>query len=269
MKRSLVAVMLTGVLAACAAPGGAPGPGGSDHSVPDAGSANADKRAAIRLELAKDYFQRGEYEVALSDVQRSLDLAPQYEPAYVVRGLIRMAQGRGSDAEADLRHALSLRPDDADAMHNLGVLLCGRGDFAGSATQFQRALAVPGYANAARTDLALGMCQLRAGDLASADRALRAGFALAPGDPALATNLALVLYREGRYTDAAFYVGRVNAGPQARPESLWVGMLVARASGDSSTLSQLTQTLVARFPDSPQAIAAQQGRFDDPALLPR
>lgn len=265
MSRTLAAALSACLLAACAGPGGA----GGDNSVPDAGSASADKRAAIRLELAKDYYQRGDFDVALSDVNESLSLAPRYEPAYVVRGLIHLAQRRADLAEADLRRAIELKSDDADAMHDLGVLLCGRGDYAGAYAQFGAALAVPGYVNAPRTDLAYGMCQIRGGDLPGADRTLHAGFAIAPADPAMATNLALVLFREGRFSDAAFYISRVNSSPGVRPESIWIGLLVARAAGDAVTMSTLTDALVQRFPDSAQAIAAQQGRFDDPSLLPR
>lgn len=242
---------------------------GSTSATPSTGSAEADKNAQIRLELAEGYYQRGQAEVALSEVGKALDQAPDYVPAYTMQALIQMSLGQNPQAEQSFRKALSIAPNNADALHNYGWFLCTNRRYAESFTMFQRALAVPGYRYPERTDLAYGVCQYRDGDLAGAEKTLRAGFALDPANPALSTNLALVLYRQNKFKDALFYIQRVNSGKYASAQSLWVGILIARRSGDALDASTWTTQLEQRFPDSREAIAVQQGRFDDPSLLPR
>ncbi len=242
---------------------------GSASSTPSTGSAEADKNAQIRLELAEGYYQRGQAEVALSEVAKALDQAPDYVPAYTMQALIQMSLGQNPQAEQSFRKALSIAPSNADALHNYGWFLCANRRYPESFAMFRRALAVPGYRYPERTDLAYGVCQYRDGDLAGAEKTLRAGFALDPANPALSTNLALVLYRQNRFKDALFYIQRVNSGQYASAQSLWVGILIARRAGDTLDTNTWTTQLEQRFPDSREAIAVQQGRFDDPSLLPR
>ncbi|WP_231480489.1 type IV pilus biogenesis/stability protein PilW [Thiomonas sp. FB-Cd] len=242
---------------------------GASAQTPNSGNEQADKNAQIRLELAEGYYQRGQTEVALSEVGKALEQAPDYVPAYTMRALIEMSLGRNAQAEASFRKALAIQPNNADALHNYGWFLCTDKRYAESFAMFKRALAVPGYRYPQRTDLAYGVCQYRDGDIAGAERTLRAGFALDPANPALSTNLSLVLYRQNKLKDALFYIRRVNSGQYANAQSLWLGILIARAAADTLEATTWTNQLVQRFPDSREAIASQQGRFDDSSLLPR
>ncbi|MHB0922137.1 MAG: type IV pilus biogenesis/stability protein PilW [Thiomonas delicata] len=241
---------------------------GAGSSVPGTGSAQADKNAQVRLELAEGYYQRGQAEVALAEVGKALAQAPNYVPAYTMQALIQMSLGDNTQAEQSFHKALSIAPNNADALHNYGWFLCIHKRYAESFTMFRRALRAPGYRYPERTDLAYGVCQYRDGDLVGAEKTLRAGFALDAANPALSTNLALVLYRQNKLKDALFYISRVNAGQYASAQTLWLGILIARQLGDTLTASNWTTRLEQRFPDSREAIAAQQGHFDDPSILP-
>ncbi|MXX79688.1 MAG: tetratricopeptide repeat protein [Chloroflexi bacterium] len=62
-------------------------------------------------------------EEAANDYERAIELAPDDPDIYVNRGLLRLF-GRDFDtAEGDFRHALRLRPDDGAAHTNLGLTL--------------------------------------------------------------------------------------------------------------------------------------------------
>ena len=268
-----IAVLATAValaaLGGCAATrGGASGSGNYAGSAPGTQPTQADKSARIRLELAEGYYQRGQPDVALGEVTQALQEDPGYVPAYTMQALIHMSLGQNQQAESSFRQALSLAPDNPDTLHNYGWFLCSLKRYPESFQMFRKALAVPGYRNAQRTDLAYGVCQYRAGDLPGAEKTLRDGFALDPASPALATNLAMVQYLQHEYSKAMFYIRRVNSGSGATAQTLWLGVLIARKSGDAVSANQWSQQLVQRFPDSAEAIAAQQGHYDDSALLP-
>ncbi len=257
------AALLALLLGACATPSGS----GTTRSAASSGDSARARNARVHLELAEGYYQRGQGEVALGEVDKALQLSPDYVAAYNMKGLIEMGLGHERRADADFRQALSLAPDNGDTLHNYGWFLCSQGRYAESFTQFARALKVHGYRSAERTDLAYGVCQLRAGDVTGAEHTLRRGFALDPANPAMATNLALALHRQHRDRDALFYIARVNDAATANAQSLWLGVLIARRLGDAQRQAAWTAQLTQRFPNSQEAIAVQQGHFDDPGLL--
>lgn len=225
------------------------------------------KRVQLRLELAEGYYQRGQFTVALEEVNKALAEKSDFVPAYTMRALIYTALNDSAKAEANYREALRLSPDNPDALHNYGWFLCQQRRYPDSFVQFNKALAIQNYRYPVRTYLALGVCQYRAGDLVASEGTLKKGFALDPGNPALSTNLAVVLDRIGKPKEALFYIARVNSGQYASAQSLWVGILIARKAGNAMDAALWTNQLVQRFPDSREAIAAQQGKFDDSALL--
>ena len=253
------------LLGGCAAPNS-----GANYASGAAGStpSKSDKSARIRLELAEGYYQRGQPEVALGEVNRALQEDPGYVPAYTMQALIHMSLGQNDQAEASFRKALSLAPDNPDTLHNYGWFLCSLKRYDESFGMFRKALAVQGYRNVVRTDLAYGVCQYRAGDLPGAEKTLHAGFALDPASPAIATNLAMVQYLRHEYSQALFYIARVNSGGSASAQTLWLGVLVARKAGNVPQANSWSQELVQKYPDSTEAIAAQQGHYDDSMLLP-
>jgi len=261
-----LALFAAGLLAGCATQGQRAAQTGSGEALSAADSSTL-KRVQLRLELAEGYYQRGQFTVALDEVNKALAEKSDFVPAYTMRALIFSALNDSAKAEANYKEALRLSPDNADALHNYGWFLCQQRRYAESFALFDKALALPNYRYPVRTYLALGVCQYRAGDWAVAEQTLKKGFALDPANPALSTNLAVVLNRLGKPQDALFYIARVNSGPYASAQSLWVGILIARKAGNAIDAAQWTNQLEQRFPDSREAIAAQQGRFDDSTLL--
>ncbi|WP_079419435.1 type IV pilus biogenesis/stability protein PilW [Thiomonas intermedia] len=225
------------------------------------------KRVQLRLELAEGYYQRGQFQVALEEVNKALADKSDYVPAYTMRALIYTALNDSAKADANYREALRLAPDNPDALHNYGWFLCQQRRYPDSFAQFNKALSIQNYRYPVRSYLALGVCQYRAGDWAASEGTLKKGFALDPGNPALSTNLAVVLDRMGKAKEALFYIARVNSGTYASAQSLWVGILIARKAGNAADVALWTNQIEQRFPDSREAIAAQQGRFDDSTLL--
>src|SRR5262249_33520483 len=68
--------------------------------------ADARKRAAIRLQLAATYYQKGQFNIAYEEVQRALQLDSSYADAYGLLGLINMDMGKQSEAEGNFQRAL-------------------------------------------------------------------------------------------------------------------------------------------------------------------
>jgi type IV pilus assembly protein PilF len=223
----------------------------------------ARKRARIRIELAAGYFGEGQNTVALDEIKLALQADPTYAPAYVLRGLVYMGMNNDPLAEESFQRAMQLNPRDPDALHNYGWYACQRGRYAQSTDLFQRALTSPVYGGQARTLLAMGICQIRAGQLVEAEASLARSYELDPANPIVAYNLASLQFRRGEDSKAQFTIRRLNNSDLANAETLWLGIKVERRLRNREAMAQLAQQLGRRYPDSAQWERFQRGEFDE------
>jgi type IV pilus assembly protein PilF len=222
------------------------------------------KRARIRTELAAAYFGQAQYGTALDEVKRALAVDPNHVSALSLRGLIYANMGEYELAEESFRAALGVNPADADTLHNYGWFLCQQRRFVPARQQFEAAMAVPQYRDSARTLLAAGICEARAGELQTAQIILQRSFDQDPGNPATVFNLADVLKRRGDLERAFLYLQRLNQTPElVRPETLWLAIRIQHRRNLTASVEELGALLRARFPKSREAAAYDQGQFDE------
>jgi len=74
------------------------------------------------------YYRRGDlnyklelYEESIADFSKSIELQPQYEWAYLDRGMALADKGKVIEAERDFLKALELKPNWGDAFYCLGI----------------------------------------------------------------------------------------------------------------------------------------------------
>jgi len=222
------------------------------------------RRAEVRLELAALYFSRGQAETALEELRQAMSLRPDWAEALGMQGLIQASRGDIVGAEASFKRALSISPADGDVLHNYGWFLCQQRRWAEADAQFERAVASPRYRDAGRSLLAQGVCQARDQRWADAERSLARSYELDPANPATAFNLAEVLLRRGELERARFYARRVNQqSEQVSAQSLWLAARIERRLGNADGVQDFARQLRDRFPQSPEALQLERGRFDD------
>jgi len=225
-------MVLMSALAGCATPELSAGRLGD--AVTESDRSGAMRRADLRLALARAYLEQGQPLVALDEVKQALALDPKSTDGWSLRGVAYSRLGDAARAEASFERVLVLAPTDADASHNLGWLLCQSTTLdaqrlARAQALLRQALAQPGYGQAARTWLALAMCQDRAGQTDQALQSL--------AQPAL------------RSADS--------------PQTLWQAAKLARKLDNGPLVRQLGGQLRERFGRSPQAAAFDRGAWDD------
>lgn len=262
---ALVLVAMAALLAGCAATGGA---GSATTATPDritaSDESDATKRARVRLELASAYFGRGMMTTALDEVKLAIAADPNVSAAFNLRGLIYASLGDEKLAEESFRRALQLDARDADAMQNYGWYMCQRQRYDEAEAMFDRALAVPQYRDAQRTLISKGVCQARKGDWAQAEQTLMRAYEMNPGSPVAAVNLSEVLYHNGGYERARFYMRRVNDMPEvSNAGTLWLALRIERRLGNDEAVRDLSYRLRSRFPESRETAALNEGRFND------
>jgi type IV pilus assembly protein PilF len=265
--KALAVLLCLGGLAACTTTtttvsGSPSGPSRDSASAPE--PADPARRAAVRLELASLYFSRNQPDTALEEVNRAIAAKPDAAEAHGLRGLILSSMGQTQAAEQAMRRSLQLAPDNGGVLHNFGWFLCQQRRFDEADAQFAAALALPQYRDTVRTLLAQGVCLARAGRWADAERALARSYELDPANPTTAFNLAEVLLRRGELERSRFYVQRINAVPeQVSAQSLWLAIRIERRLGNVAQLEQLGRQLRDRFPQAPETLQFERGRFDE------
>jgi type IV pilus assembly protein PilF len=230
-------------LASCAAPTAAEKAAAQPDIVTQSDEPQDRARARIRLELAVGYFEQGKTTIALDELKKALSVDPNFAEAYTLRGLVYMRLNDASLAESSFRRALALKPGDANTLHNLAWLMCQQDRHTESMTK--------------------GLCQIRAKRPADAEVSLMQSFQLDAGNPITEYNLGLLLFRRGDLTRAQFYVRRLNNSEWANAESLWLGIKIERKLGNMDAVEQLAVPLRKRFAQSPETALYDRGAFDE------
>jgi Flp pilus assembly protein TadD len=122
---------------------------------------------------------------------------------FFARGAAREHLGRWPEAEADLRHALDLQPEQPDVMNYLGYSWVDRGEHLQEAMQMIRRAVELRPDSGAIVD-SLGWAYFRMGDYDQAIEHLERAVALMPADATLNDHLGDAYWRAGRRIEARF-----------------------------------------------------------------
>jgi type IV pilus assembly protein PilF len=221
------------------------------------------RRARIRVELALGYFEQGKTSIALDEIKQAIAADPTFVDAYSLRGLVYMRLNDFGFAEDSFRKALSLEPKNANILHNLGWLKCQQALYPQALKYFAQALSDPLYGERAKTLMAQGLCQARAGMRQEAEASLLKSYEYDAGNPVTGYNLANLLYQKADHVRAQFYIRRLNNSELANAESLWLGIKVEKRLGNTEAMTQLATQLEKRFPQSREAASYHRGAFDE------
>lgn len=252
------------VLSGCASPQGIGASAVSRSDVlTESDEPDVRRRARLRLELAAGYFEQGQTNVALDEIKQSLVTDPTFVDAHNLRGLVYLRLNNIPLAEDSFRRALALNPRDADVAHNYGWLLCQQARYDESFKMFAQAAGNPTYLGKAKTMMTQGVCQVRAGQKAEAEKSLMQAYELDAGNPVTGYNLASLLYERNELTRAQFYIRRLNNSDLANAETLWLGIKTERKMNNRETALQLGEQLKKRFAQSDQAALYDRGAFNE------
>ncbi len=217
--------------------------------------------AAVHTELGAGYYSRGQYAVALQELKEALKADPAYAQAYNMLGLVYMTLRENVKAEENFERALRISPKDSDINNNYGWFLCQTRRESQSIEHFQVALANPLYATPEKAYLNAGICSERMHDDRHAEiyygEALQAQPRLAQAN----LGLAGIYYRDGKYRLARRFLSNYMKMADTTAESLWLGVRIEHALGDSDVEADYAKQLKDRFPDSKEAQDLMNGKF--------
>jgi type IV pilus assembly protein PilF len=220
---------------------------------------DARRRAEIHTSLASQYYQRGNFVVALEETRKATKEDASYYPALNMRALIFMELREDAQARQAFEQALALAPRDPDVMNNFGWFLCLRGDSARGMELFNRVMTDPMYTSPEKALLNAGLCSRIAGRNVEAEDYLRRAVVFKPDLAGALYSLAEILYEKGSYKEAENYLVRYMRLGEPTLSALVLGVKLARAQGEKEAADSMMQQLRRRFPDAPQTRELESG----------
>ena len=220
------------------------------------------QRAQIRTDLAAGYYQRGQMDIALKELEEARRLDATYPRIYNIYGLVYTMMGETQKAEDNFRRAVSLAPNDSEIRENWGAFLCATGRAREAIPEFEQAIHNPLYKTPEIALINAGKCSVQLGERAAADTYFRQALTVSPNNPIAAYNLALLSYRESHLDEARAWMRPVMQQQTPPPEALYLGMCIERKQGDRQAELSYTSQLRNRYPDSAEAKALASGACD-------
>jgi len=116
-----------------------------------AAETNQSDAAQLLLSRGDELMGRREYDEAIAQYTKAIELRPDFAEAYNNRGYAVYSKYDGSDPLADLNRAIELRPNFAHAYNTRGCIYMARGQADLAIADFGRAIALqPDYQRAFR-----------------------------------------------------------------------------------------------------------------------
>lgn len=230
---------------------------------PEQTAARAEKSARIHTELAGEYFNRGQYKVALEEVDEALKSNANYAPAYGMLGLIYMALEEDDKARSNFERALKNEPGNPEIHNNYGWFLCERSpqQMDRAINHFMTALRDPLYETRHVAYANAGLCELKRNDFDKASLYFRESLSLQPAYRPALVGLIEKDFKEGNIAAARSKLTEFMQMYQPTARSLWLGFQIERASGNARAADSYRFQLQKNYPNSRETKAVREGGF--------
>lgn len=197
------------------------------------------------------FFQHGYLEQAEASFKQVIAARPNDPEALYNLGTLYLRRNALADSRRLLQQAVKLRPDYPEAWNNLGMIAAqeNRGDEA--VRDFEKSLELrPGYTTALMN---LGNLYRREGDFANSRKMLERALAVSPDDAEVNYNLGMLYARQEQIERAVEFLGRALALRPEYPDALNnLGVLFVRQQRNMDAEAKFRECIKAA-PDFDQA----------------
>ena len=106
-------------------------------------------RAGVHFKKGVSYQEKGQWDKAIAEYNKAIELNPEYSKAYNNRGLAYADKGQYDQAISDYTKAIELSPKLAEAYYNRGIAYRHKGHYDQAISDYTKAIELnPEYAEA-------------------------------------------------------------------------------------------------------------------------
>ena len=189
----------------------------------------------VWLLLGNEYAKEGQYQKALAQFRRALELKPDYDLALRNMANVYRDMGRPGDAIAGYERLLSIDRNNVQARQELAQLLLDIGRLPDAERELEAVLRQDSHLAAAHNTL--GALRLKQGQLDAGEREIRAALTQRADLPLAHFNLALAAEQRGDTKGAiAEYRSEIDQHPNSYMAEFNLGKLYERLGDQGSQL---------------------------------
>jgi type IV pilus assembly protein PilF len=208
------------------------------------------KAAKIYLQLGVEYMRRGQHDLALKKLEKSLRLDKNYADAHNAIAVLYERLDINDKARQHYQKAVRLKPKGSDIHNNYGQFLCKHGQWEKADKHFRKALENPLYKTPETPYTNAGLCALRYGNPRQAETYFRQALQKNPKFPRALYHMADLTYKQKRYGQARNYLQRYDKIAKPTPKTLWLGIRIERTLNNREAEANYALLLLRHFPDS-------------------
>ncbi|MFW2438251.1 MAG: type IV pilus biogenesis/stability protein PilW [Arenicellales bacterium] len=213
-----------------------------------------EERAKIHADLAGNYLQRGQLDVAIEEINRSLDLDKKNKSANYIMALIQIRLNKPEKSEHYFKRAIAEPDPLPSAQHDYANLLCRDGKYKKAEDLYRSLLNNVLYKARARLLMNVGACFSKQEKYKEAENALRQSLRINPNSPDALLQMAKISYRNGKPLETrAWYQRYFQLGAKGGPEILYIASQTEKTLGDKNASASYALKLRSRYPESSQA----------------
>lgn len=211
------------------------------------------KAAEVNMQLGVEYIKRGQYDIALTRLTRSLEINPDLPETHNAMGILSERLGRIDDARKYYEQAISLKADDSNIQNNYAQFLCKQGEWDQAEVHFLKAAENPLYRTPEIPYTNAGICAARNKSYVRAENYLRNALKINPNLPLALYQMASLNYDIRNMVAARDYLKRYLNTAKHTPQTLWLGIRIERVLRDKNAEASYALLLRSQFPDSEEA----------------
>ncbi len=241
MRAWMTAIVLSGLLAACASTGDRPyQPKTEDLNDP----------AEVNAQLGIEYMRKGMYDASLEKLKKALRQNPDLQLAQVSLAILYERLGEEDKAAQHYKRAYQIDPKDPVTLNAYGQYLCRSGELGQADEMFRAALKDPLYQYPELIYTNAGICARQGGDMARAERYFREALKRNPKYQPALQEMARSTFASQQYLATRAYLQRLQALTPLTPEFLWIGVRAESAMHNRDAMASYALVLKNRYPEA-------------------
>lgn len=213
-----------------------------------------EERSKLHADLAANYLQRGQIDIALEEITNALDLDKNNKSANYIMALVQIKLNKSEESKAYFKKAIKEPDSLPSAQHDYANLLCREGEYKKAEDLYRNLLGNVLYKNRARLLSNVGACFYKQEKYREAENAMRQSLQLNPNSPDALLQMSRISFRNEKPLETRGWYSRYfQIGAKGGPEILYIAYKTEKTLGDKNASASYALKLRSKFPASSQA----------------
>lgn len=221
--------------------------------------ASPEKALDQRVELARQYIGEGNWEAAKRNLKLAYEIDPNNAHVYEAFALVYQSTGEYELAEENFKMALKIDPKFPRARNNFAAFLFSQQRYKEAETQLEMVVKDSLYSGRPLAFVNLGLCREQLFDPEGAEEAFVRALAMDRTNSIALLEMGQLRFDAGDYPNARkYYKGYLSVVRKQSARGLWLGIRLARESGNLNDEGSYILALSNMYPDSVEYQAYQR-----------